>query len=152
MPCLIGSVGCETGWLSHDDNVVAITSIDCRPGTQQLRDCSINVMTIQRTSEIFKYYYYISCSTGDLHVANCDFLTMALLTFPVDCGTPEGQGDGLSVEYNGTSLGSVATYSCSAGYTMTGREHMRKCLANSTWSGTAPHCLGNKKFLANVII
>ena len=67
-------------------------------------------------------------------------MQLVLIVVLVDCGAPEVLDDGSSVEYSGTGQGSIATYSCKVGYEMSG-EDTRRCLANSTWDGAAPHCL-----------
>jgi cysteine-rich repeat protein len=55
----------------------------------------------------------------------------------VDCGTLSGSG-ALSVVTPDTTVDGVATYTCSAGYRLSGNA-TRTCTA-SGWSGTAPTC------------
>jgi hypothetical protein len=56
----------------------------------------------------------------------------------VDCGSLGKPTNG-SVSAPITTLGSSARYSCDTGYKLTGTE-TRDCLANGTWSGSAPTC------------
>jgi len=63
----------------------------------------------------------------------------ASTTTLVDCGYPAALGNG-SVSGRFTTYGSVATYSCAAGYALSGSA-VRTCQANGMWSGTAPVCV-----------
>ena len=47
--------------------------------------------------------------------------------------------DNGNVVFNGTTVGSVAKYSCITGYVLKG-QRSRKCLSNGVWSGSAPIC------------
>ena len=59
--------------------------------------------------------------------------------FPVvDCGDLEDPANG-EVSVSGTTVNSVATYSCNTGYTLTG-DNMRMCLETGLWSGSEPSC------------
>ena len=61
-------------------------------------------------------------------------------------GSSAGCGD-LNNPTNGhvtvkkTETASLATYSCSTGFSLQGTKH-RFCIANTRWSGTAPSCTG----------
>ena len=55
----------------------------------------------------------------------------------IDCGAPSGITSG-SVGSSGTTFGSTATYTCDAGYSMTGTATIQ-CQASSSWE-TAPTC------------
>ena len=44
-----------------------------------------------------------------------------------------------SVSHSGTSLGTVAEYSCDSGYLLSGNR-TRTCLDPGIWSGNAPTC------------
>ena len=61
-----------------------------------------------------------------------------------DCGSLADPGNG-SVNFTSTIYDSQARYSCKTGYSLAGSE-TRVCLANETWSDTAPICQikGNK--------
>ena len=52
------------GWLSHDNHVMAVKHIACKPDVRQLQDCAITAGTVLRTSDL-KYYQYISCAMGE---------------------------------------------------------------------------------------
>ena len=70
---------------------------------------------------------------GDGCSADCTIET-------IDCGTLSPPTNG-SVSYsNSTTEGSVATYSCDSGYTLTGDDTERTCQADGTWSGSEPTC------------
>ena len=56
----------------------------------------------------------------------------------LDCGSLVDPGDG-SVNFTSTTYDSQATYICKTGYLLVGSE-TRVCLANETWSDTAPIC------------
>ena len=43
---------------------------------------------------------------------------------------------------NARSVGTVATYSCSSGYTLNGAM-TQTCMTGGTWSGPVPSCTGN---------
>ena len=58
---------------------------------------------------------------------------------PVDCKVPPGIENG-SVSAPATTLGSVASYTCNTGYSLSGAP-TRTCQADGTWSGTAPTCI-----------
>ncbi len=57
---------------------------------------------------------------------------------PVDCGALASPQDG-SVAAPTTTYGSTASYSCTAGHTISSNTP-RTCEANGTWSGSAPTC------------
>ena len=38
------------------------------------------------------------------------------------------------------NIDSIAEYECNDGYTLTGGDSVRKCLAGGSWSGRAPLC------------
>ena len=59
-------------------------------------------------------------------------------TAVVDCGALIGPANG-SVIFPSTTLGSTATYVCSAGFNMVGGS-TRTCQAEGTWGGAAPTC------------
>ena len=56
----------------------------------------------------------------------------------IDCG---GLRDPLygRVDLDGTTLGSLATYSCNDGFVLEG-DQMRKCQSDGQWSGREPVC------------
>ena len=60
----------------------------------------------------------------------------------VDCGPLDYPEKG-EVSLSGTTVGSVATYSCEAGYALDGGIK-RECLASGIWSGTAPTCISKR--------
>ena len=52
--------------------------------------------------------------------------------------------------YNGTTVGSAATYSClNCGYTLQGSD-TRRCLMDETWSGRTPLCDCKYSCIANM--
>ncbi|CAI8036469.1 Sushi, von Willebrand factor type A, EGF and pentraxin domain-containing protein 1 [Geodia barretti] len=60
-------------------------------------------------------------------------------TCNIDCGALEKPVSGSVSFSNGTVMGSLATYSCDAGYAVQGNT-TRTCLASGSWSATAPTC------------
>ncbi|KAM4046128.1 zona pellucida sperm-binding protein 3 receptor-like isoform 1-T2 [Anomaloglossus baeobatrachus] len=56
----------------------------------------------------------------------------------VICGEPERIKNG-NILITGTDFGSIAIYSCSKGYNLTGNS-VRKCTADSVWGGSPPAC------------
>ena len=57
----------------------------------------------------------------------------------VDCGDLEDPDNGV-VEFDATTLGEEAVYSCDVGHTLRGGESTRVCTADAVWSGVAPNC------------
>ena len=60
-------------------------------------------------------------------------------SFAIDCGKLPAPGNGKVMVY-GTTKGSLAEYSCTPGYDLTG-DRERVCQANGQWSGVAPTCV-----------
>ncbi|KAM6968265.1 CUB and sushi domain-containing protein 3-like [Aplochiton taeniatus] len=58
---------------------------------------------------------------------------------PVHCGNPGTPAHGRISHMGGTTFGSSILYTCMDGYLLTGPP-TRQCLANGTWSNTAPNC------------
>lgn len=54
------------------------------------------------------------------------------------CGELLGPAFG-SVEYDSTTVGSIAMYSCNTGYMLSG-DRTRTCQDTGMWSGTQPTC------------
>ena len=69
--------------------------------------------------------------------------------FIVDCGALEKPVSGSVSFSNGTVMGSLATYSCDAGYAVQGNT-TRTCLASGSWSATAPTCEKGCIMLASI--
>ena len=65
-----------------------------------------------------------------------------IIHFPeaVNCGQPDDPDDNGRVDVGTTTFGSTATYSCNAGYILTGSETV-ECQADRSWSDTAPACI-----------
>ena len=59
----------------------------------------------------------------------------------VVCSDLEAPANAMIAYSDSTMIGSVATYSCSDGYSLTG-EPTRTCLATGSWSGSEPTCTG----------
>ena len=60
----------------------------------------------------------------------------------VDCGLlPDPVNGMVSVGGGGTTLGSLADYTCNPSYRLVGTDS-RQCQENGTWSGEAPTCEG----------
>ena len=58
-------------------------------------------------------------------------------------GCPElDDSENYRIQSNGTTIGSVTTYTCSDGYELTAGSSVRVCQANSTWSGSFAVCTG----------
>ena len=64
----------------------------------------------------------------------CFFLLPA-----VDCGPLTSPLAGLVSHTNGTTFGSMATYSCNNGYNLIGNVS-RTCGAEGEWTGSEPMC------------
>lgn len=62
----------------------------------------------------------------------------------MDCGDLENPENG-AVSLAGTTILSVATYSCDFGFFFVGGDQVRTCQTTGTWSGTEPTCLGEKQ-------
>ena len=61
-----------------------------------------------------------------------------------DCGPVVAPSNG-TVTVNVTSVGGVATYRCSPGFTLDGPS-FRICSPDGVWEGTMPQCRGKKSF------
>ena len=55
-----------------------------------------------------------------------------------DCPIPANIDYG-TVEYTGVTAGSVATYTCTRGFNVAGRNE-RQCLVTGEWEGYEPSC------------
>ena len=70
----------------------------------------------------------------------CILISLNHFASEIDCGSLDDPTNG-EVSVSGTTLNSVATYSCNTGYTLTG-DDMRTCLESGLWSGNVPSCIG----------
>lgn len=61
----------------------------------------------------------------------------------IDCGSLPDPPFG-TVELDGTTLGSVASYTCFDGYTQDGGDGLRTCQEDGRWSGEEIRCRGNQ--------
>ena len=61
----------------------------------------------------------------------------------IDCG-PLSNPDNGQVEFDSTTVGEVATYSCLEGHELRGDEQ-RNCQSDGTWSGDEPFCQSRAK-------
>ena len=68
----------------------------------------------------------------------------------MDCGDLDDPENG-QVVLTGTTLRSIATYSCSVGYVLVG-EQTRTCQANGQWSGRAPFCRRKSDYYSYLFI
>jgi len=72
-----------------------------------------------------------------------DYYQCMLLFFQTDCGLLSHPANGQVMLLNGTTLGSVANYSCNPGYTLSG-PMSRACVEISVWSGFNPGCINSE--------
>lgn len=63
---------------------------------------------------------------------------LSLLEQVINCGTLANIENG-RLEIRGTTVGSIARYSCLFGFLLAGNP-VRTCLNDGTWSGNAPFC------------
>lgn len=102
--------------------------------------------SVSATSTTFGNSVSYSCASGYELNGNTTRTCQADGTFggtaptcdPVDCGPLTAPTNG-SVSTPTTTYGSTATYSCDAGYALTGTS-TRTCQATTAWSDTAPTC------------
>ena len=71
---------------------------------------------------------------------NCSLrdLSPSLVEHSRVCGVVSGGG----VCYSGDSVGSVAVYFCTDGYSLEG-DTTRECLSSGLWNGSTPQCVEN---------
>ena len=72
-------------------------------------------------------------------------------TVAVDCGNLANPTNG-RVDLTGTTFGSLATYSCNAGFILAQGSKIRQCEANGQWSGTAPNCVRKLLYYCNLTL
>jgi len=67
----------------------------------------------------------------------------------LDCGTPGTPKNSEVVIREGTLYGMVAVYTCKSGYTLSNADRARRtCESNGQWSGQAPTCKSDSKFMS----
>ena len=81
---------------------------------------------------VYVFIIYSSKGVYWIKLLFCFFLA-------IDCGVPEGIGNGLVDFSLGTRYNSNSVYSCLLGYRLTG-DSVRSCQDNRTWSGDVPVC------------
>ena len=86
-------------------------------------ECTDLLCIFLNSCEMVRYNWILSCVTE---------ISLS------DCGSLADPGDG-SVSFTSTTYDSQAMYICKTGYSLVGSE-TRVCLANETWSETAPVC------------
>ena len=77
-----------------------------------------------------------------------DLLFILLVVTCEDPGTPENGDQVTSDELN---IGSIATFSCSHGYMLTGGDRVRRCNESGDWTGAQPSCT-RKTFICISIV
>ena len=72
--------------------------------------------------------------------------------FIADCEAPEEAVHPLLVTYNGTVTGSVAVYTCTDGYALTGNDTTSYCDEDGEWTDIDAECIGKKLIIIIIII
>ena len=75
-------------------------------------------------------------------------MVLLIYSLAVDCGAPPEPEYGF-VQYTGTKLGSVASYSCTCGYQLVG-DTVKVCSGSGLWSGNSTQCIS--KYLSSITI
>ena len=81
--------------------------------------------------------YILLVYTADRNCSLRD-LSPSLVEHSRVCGVVSGGG----VCYSGDSVGSVAVYFCTDGYSLEG-DTTRECLSSGLWNGSTPQCVEN---------
>lgn len=69
-------------------------------------------------------------------------VSVEVILVPMDCGPLRNPDNGRVDTRNGTLTGSSATYTCDAGYELSGGNPSRMCGRDGVWSGSQPECTG----------
>jgi hypothetical protein len=118
-------IAVDCGSLSVTNGSVGYTPMNTTLGTVATTTCN---MGYNRTGPASR-----TCQT------NGTWSGAANTCVPVDCGAaPDGTNS--SATETSTSLGGTATYTCTAGYVVSGGNASRTCQASGTWSGAALSC------------
>lgn len=73
-------------------------------------------------------------------VMRCVYDDIVIIRAARDCGDPGELENGQVTLSSGTTLGSVATYSCTTGYNAIG-ETVRECGTDGLWTNSVPICM-----------
>ena len=73
-----------------------------------------------------------------------DCLIINLYILAVDCGSLTNPTNGRVDTLSGTTIGSVATFSCNTGYSLS-YQQVVMCEADGMWSPASPSCQGGRR-------
>ena len=91
-------------------------------------------------NQLAKVSYKTALTLALVHFVFRHNLMIVHTVIIIDCGELDDPNNG-QVSLNGTTLGSIATYTCDPGHSLIG-DMERICQENGTWSGNEPTCEG----------
>ena len=125
------SMGLQSAPLLLTRVMLDTTSLEMCNGCVRQMEAGLEMNQLVKVS--YKLHYYTIIITH--------FVFMIVHTVIItDCGELDDPNNG-QVSLNGTTLGSIATYTCDTGFDLIG-DMERICQANGNWSGNEPTCEG----------